>query len=48
MKKMIALSGMCHVQYADCDCIRCGTEVDDAGGNGHQESGECPQVPQYK
>lgn len=21
---------------------------DDAGGNGHQESGECPQVPQYK
>ena len=44
----IALSGMCHVQYADCDCIRCGTEVDDAGGNGHQESGECPQVPQYK
>lgn len=44
----IALSGMCHVQYADCNSICCRTEVDDAGGNGYQESGECPQVSQYK
>ena len=44
MKKMIALLLVV--------CVMCSmlivTEVDDAGGNGHQESGECPQVPQYK